>query len=327
MKLLFCGLGSIGERHLQNILNLGYTDVIAYRTRNAPLRTVKATIPTFTSLSDALKEKPDVAIISNPSSMHVDTAQTLANAGIHLFIEKPLSTSQKGLLTLKKTVKKNNLVVGIGFMLRFHPAILQIKEWIRNDTYGFPINIHTFWGEYLPDWHPWEAYETSYAAQTSLGGGPVHTLCHDLDALTDIFGLPSTVYANATRPSSLRLTTDHSVDILCEWERGHTGVVHLDFICRPPKRAWTIIHDKGRIEFDYYTNTLKSYHAFPTPTNTSKTFQTFDRNMLFIEEIKDFLQAVNTDTIPRTSLEDGIDNVRLLVAIDKSLVSHKRVVV
>ncbi len=67
MKYIFCGLGSIGERHLNNLISLGENDIIAYRKRGLPLRNVKKDIPTYSSLEKALEQKPDVAFITNPS--------------------------------------------------------------------------------------------------------------------------------------------------------------------------------------------------------------------------------------------------------------------
>ena len=101
MKILICGVGSIGERHIRNLLTLGYEDIILYRTSNSQLRSLNQNLKTFNNLDEALVQKPDVAFITNPTSLHLNTAISCAMAGCHLFIEKPLSHSLEGVDKLK----------------------------------------------------------------------------------------------------------------------------------------------------------------------------------------------------------------------------------
>ena len=62
-KILICGAGSIGERHIKNLLKLGYSDLIIYRRAIKNLRTIKKKIKQFSSLDEALKQKTNIAII------------------------------------------------------------------------------------------------------------------------------------------------------------------------------------------------------------------------------------------------------------------------
>lgn len=107
MKILICGLGSIGKRHASNLLYLKKENLIFFRERNLDLNDNKLTKKkSFTSLAKALNENPDVAFICNTTSKHIDTAIECAKKGCHLFIEKPLSNNLKKLKTLESIVKK-----------------------------------------------------------------------------------------------------------------------------------------------------------------------------------------------------------------------------
>jgi len=83
MKFLICGLGSIGRRHLRNLRALGQSDIILYRTHHATLPEEElAGLPVFTSLDEALAQKPDAVIISNPTAAHMSVALPASAAGM-----------------------------------------------------------------------------------------------------------------------------------------------------------------------------------------------------------------------------------------------------
>ena len=91
-RILIAGLGSIGTRHLSNLMQLGVEDIMLLRTKNEPAERAPH-LPVFTDLQSALQHHPDAVIISNPTSYHLDVALTVAKAGFNFFVEKPLSHS------------------------------------------------------------------------------------------------------------------------------------------------------------------------------------------------------------------------------------------
>src|SRR5689334_22507759 len=112
MRVLFCGLGGIGQRHLRNLRTLlgKGLDAHAYRVRrnreklrdnlniepNADLE-ADYELTIHSELDQALNARPDAAFVCNPSSLHVPIALAIAEAGVHVFIEKPVSNSMAGL--------------------------------------------------------------------------------------------------------------------------------------------------------------------------------------------------------------------------------------
>jgi len=184
-RILICGAGSVGERHLRNLATLGQSQVALLRQRRGPLRTVKAKIPQYTDWKRALAEfKPEVVFVTNPTSLHLPTALLAAKAGCHVLVEKPVSDKLAGLAQLAKTLKAKKRFGMVAYMLRFHPLLRQVKSWLAEGEagpMGMPIYAQMFWAEHVPDWHPWEDYAKSYAVQKKLGGGAALTYSHDLD--------------------------------------------------------------------------------------------------------------------------------------------------
>ena len=77
----------------------------------------------FDDLDRALAERPDAVFVCSPCSQHVETAQRAADAGCHLFIEKPVSHTLDGLSRLADTVAQKGLVALVGCQWRFHPSV------------------------------------------------------------------------------------------------------------------------------------------------------------------------------------------------------------
>ena len=129
MKILFFGLGSIGKKHASILKNNFDFELHAFRTGNGQ-ETNDLDIHEFNKLDEAFSIKPDVAFITNPTSLHVSTALECAKRNIALFIEKLISHSLENLKELEKEIKKRNLFVYVAYNLRFHPVITHLKELI-----------------------------------------------------------------------------------------------------------------------------------------------------------------------------------------------------
>jgi predicted dehydrogenase len=307
VKILICGLGAIGERHLGNLLTLGYTDISLMRTMNKPFRTIKGEFPTFSDLDVALRDKPDVVFVCNPTSLHVETITKALAAGCHVFTEKPLATTIEECDAIQASIQRSGKSVMVGYNMRFHPALITVKDWIDSGRIGTPIYTRTQWGEYLPNWHPWEDYRVGYAARSDLGGGPALTLSHEIDLLLWVFGKHTTVKAHVNTSSSLELQTEHGIDILLGFESGATGNVHLDYFHQPPARSSEFIGEGGRIEFEYYSGIAKIYGT--KNSNPVKIFETpseWDRNDMFIDELKSFFYSIESGTRLSPSFDDGL---------------------
>jgi predicted dehydrogenase len=88
---LIAGFGSIGRRHLRNLLELGEKDILLLRSQKSTLPTEEiAAYPTYTHLGEALAQRPDAVIIANPTALHLDVAIPAAQAGCSIFMEKPI---------------------------------------------------------------------------------------------------------------------------------------------------------------------------------------------------------------------------------------------
>ena len=76
----------------------------------------------FDTLEDGLQWLPDFVLIATPTYLHVEQAHRVAQGGVDLFVEKPLSHNSAGLNELLKLAEEKNLVSLVGCNMRFHPV-------------------------------------------------------------------------------------------------------------------------------------------------------------------------------------------------------------
>ena len=308
---LICGLGSIGTRHLKNISSLGYKDIVLVREKNQILSKFNLKYPIYNSITEALKEKPDVSLICNPSSMHVPYAIACANQSSHVLVEKPLSNSLVRVQELKEICKRRGLVCMVGYMMRYHPLIKMIKSFIESGKIGELIYLKSHWGEYLPDWHPWEDYRESYASNSDMGGGPALTLSHDIDLILWLVGNEiKEVKRLDNCASNLQLSTEHGADFLFSFENNVTASAHLDFFQKPPERYLKIIGTEGTLSFNYYKNEL--WYSGHDGDHEVFNEVNFDRNQLFMSELNDFIETIDSKKSSPIPIEDSEKLLRIL---------------
>ena len=324
MKFLIAGLGSIGQRHLKNLTALGIHDIHLYRSGKGTLiNDSLADYHTHQSLDNALAEKPDAVIVANPTSMHMEVALAAAEQGCHLFLEKPISHSMKGIQSLSRFVRENNLTVMTGFQFRFHPTLLHIKKWLNANVIGRIVTANAHWGEHLPGWHPWEDYKKCYSARKDLGGGVILTLCHPFDYLHWLLGSIKSVFALKQESPILNIDAEETAQIAIEHSDGALSSVHLNYIQKPAQHSLTIVGEKGLIQWDNRTGNAS---LFLTEEHTNETVSPpagFERNQMFLNEMIHFIDCVENNKLPFCDLDDGIEALRIALAAIQSIKRKK----
>lgn len=290
--ILIVGAGSIGERHIRNLWQLGFNNLFVFRQRNLPFRDIAdAKINVITDWAVIEEIKPYAAFITSPTSLHLQQAIKCAQLGAHVFIEKPLSHNLEGIDQLKYVVQEAGIYIRIGYMMRYHPLIIRLKEIIDNKVLGELLSFSSKWGEYLPNWHPWEDYRFSYAAKQELGGGSALTLSHDIDLVNWICSSNVVKFATFKNyKSKLEVDVESGADILLKFENGITGSLNLNFYEKVNERFLNLVFDEGSINFNYYLSKLTIKKINITEYIELKDF---DRNNLFISQLYDFFQKIN----------------------------------
>jgi len=314
MKFLIAGLGSIGRRHFRNLLTLGESDILLYRTQRSSLPDDElAGFLVETDLQAALAHNPQAVIISNPTSLHLEVAIPAAEAGCSILLEKPVSHTLEGLEHLELALQHGGGKMLVGFQFRFHPTLRKAAELIRAGSLGRPLSVHAHWGEYLPDWHPWEDFRQGYSARTDLGGGVVLTLSHPLDYLRFLIGEVGAVWA-FTSSQGFGLAVEDTAEIGLRFSSGVIGSLHLDYNQRPPAHYIEITATQGSLRWDNLDGSLDVYNAVKKTREKFMPPAGFERNQLFLDEMSHFLSVLRGESDPLCSWQDGKQALRLALA-------------
>lgn len=326
LSFLVVGLGSIGYRHLKNLIMLGVADITLLRSGSGS-RALDSRLgyPVETDLARALDRRPTAVIVSNPTSLHLETAMAAAEAGCHLFIEKPLSHSWTGVTELWRLARERSLVAMTGFQFRFHPLLRTVEQWLQEGRLGRIISCRAEYGEYLPSWHPEEDYRRGYSARAGLGGGPILTLCHPFDYFRWLLGEVRSVAGAAERLSHLEIDTEDTAHARLRFQSGAIGAVELDYIQHPRRHALQIVGEGGTIRLDFEAGSLRLTPADGGPPLISFMPPGFERNTLFVNELQNFLAALVGSETPACTLEDGVRALEIALAVHRSSEERREV--
>lgn len=343
MKVLMVGLGSIGQRHMRNLRRLygEGLELLAYRVRRSQLTfddklrvrdgvglEEEFHIMTFTDLDEALREEPDVAFITNITSEHVACARKAARAGCDIFLEKPVSNTMDGVRELSQIVKERQLILYMGYQNRFHPCIREARQILAEGRVGRLISADSEYGERLPSMHAYEDYRGTYMAQEGMGGGPVLNLqIHCLDYLQWLLGEPVSVCSMMGRRSGLDIDVeDHALSLYTFRQSGGEIVpvyAHTDFLQYPPVHRLKLVGEHGRIELDLNRAETAVFSDSGQPELL--THPDFERNDMFLQELREFMECLERRSEPGPDLDQGITGLKMALAAKKSATEGRTV--
>lgn len=326
-RALVVGTGSIGSRHIENLLSLG-AEVSAVSMRRGRAAEVAGQygIKTFEDLSEALETELDAVIVANRTDEHVATALLALEKGLHVFIEKPLSNTMDGVSELRDRALGKGLTVEIGYMMRFHPNFIQIKRLLSERAVGKVYFARAFVGQYLPDWRKGVDYRRSYSAKIEHGGGVVFDLSHELDYLSLLFGDVTDVYATLGRVSGLDIETEDLAQILLNFEDGVSAHVQMDYLSPVYRRGLEIVGSEGIISWDYPRGQV----ALKKGDGSEKVYRCpegFERNSMFTLQMKGFLKATGSDGKGEVSvgIDAAIKVLKVALAVHASATSRSAI--
>lgn len=315
--MLVVGLGSIGQRHLANLIALGVPrpmamDLDPARRENAKQRFGTA-VEVFEDLEAALDARPKAAVICTPSSRHMAPALAAARGGCNLLIEKPLSHSPEGVDELLRLVATERLTTLVGCNMRFHPGPARIKSLLAEGVVGNVASIRLEVGQYLPDWHPQEDYRRMYSARKDLGGGILLDAIHEIDLARWFGGEVSSVSCMTSKTSHLEIETEENAALLMRYAGGALGEVHLDYIQRAYSRTCHVIGDAGSIRWEYggevrlYTAATRAWTSWAEPAG-------WVPNDMYLDEMRHFLRCLDSREQPIQDVAEGAQVLRLALA-------------
>ncbi|MBT3463798.1 Gfo/Idh/MocA family oxidoreductase [archaeon] len=323
-NILVIGGGSIGKRHMRNLLSIGEKNVFVVEpNEKRALEEIekKHNIKTFRSLEEAYDEiNFDIAFVCSPSVFHIENAMFCAEKGSDLFIEKPLSHNLEKVDELLKIVKDKKLITMIGSNWKFYPLFKKMKELIDGKAIGKIFSARCQFGQYLPGWHPWEDYKNGYSANKKLGGG-VLLDSHEFDYLTWFLGGVKKLACFADKVSDLEINTEDVAETILQFESGVIAEIHVDYLQRFYQRKFEFFGELGTIKWDTNEKSVELL-VINKEKEVFNLNKEYDINDMYIDEVRHFLDSVQKRQDSCTNIERGAEVLRLICASKESSLNN-----
>ena len=249
-RAVVIGCDSIGQRHIRNLRRLGITDIFELRT-GQELSGLEA----------------DVAIVSNPTSVHLETIERCLPHVRGVFIEKPLAASLEGVDEILKQIRQRRVVSFVGYNLQFHPVVKELQKFLADGAVGKPLLFQCLAG------HP------------DLGGSVLLTLIDEIHLAMELLG-------EADKVACMLPSSDALADIMINHSSNAVSQIHLDMIQRPTHRRGVISCERGWISYNLVTNTVIGQTMGQHGVKVIADDALYDVNESYVEEMEMFLNCV-----------------------------------
>ena len=315
MKFAVIGCGSIGQRHIRNLLSLGINDIVIYDSNQRLLKEVakKFKVRTLESLNF---ESILCTFVCTPPSTHVQIATKALRRKSHVFIEKPLSSSLNGVEQLEYIASKNRLQVFVGYAFRFDVGLRKVRELLSKNIIGNVLSYDAYEGWYLPKWRPWQDYKKSYTASRRLGGGIILDGSHEINYLQWLGGKIDQVFSYYRTVPHLKVETEGLAEILFRFKSKAIGRVHLDFVNPSYNRHCEIIGEKGSIKWSFEQKTIEIQKNSQTGGRRIKYGK--DNNEMYLREVQHIIDCLNGNSDKTITLKDAKRTLEISLAIIRS---------
>ena len=162
----------------------------------------------------------DAVVLCTPHSMHAPQVTAAAQAGKHVFCEKPFALKKQDAEQAADAVRKAGVALALGYNRRFHPEMIKLRERIRSGQLGTVMHVEatmTFANALLLKPEQWRANreETPCGGLTPMG-------VHAIDGMIDLCGPIDRVFCQSFR-RAVEIDVDDTTSILFRMKEGMSG--------------------------------------------------------------------------------------------------------
>ncbi len=334
MKFLICGFGNIAQRHFKNLIKLQPKSLIniyiqkydkhrifdndLHITYTSNLQESYPINKIFYDFEEALNaEEYNAVILCSLPPERIDMAIKIAKKGIDLFIEKPLSNSMDNVTELDNIITERGLKCCIGYQMRYHPILQEVKKLLNNKKLGELYKIDITHGNSIKNWTKGRKLNSDfYALDTIKGGGVILSQSHEIDYLNWL--MEDSFYSlYAYNKFINQYLVENQVSVIGNILNNSKSVpvsINLDFINPKPIREIRIFGTKKTISADLINDYIYDHNL-----NKTNFYENIKWNDLFLDEMKDFIKLLKNDYTGRknimANLFDGINVLKTCLEI------------
>ncbi|MEO8610986.1 MAG: Gfo/Idh/MocA family oxidoreductase [Chloroflexota bacterium] len=313
LKAAVIGVGSIGQNHARvyrEMEGIQLVGVVDQSLQNATKVGSRLNVPFYTDWEKLLEEqKPDLISCAVPTSLHFDVGTKLIERGLHVLMEKPITSTLDQAEKLVALAKKKGVVLAVGHIERFNPAVMELRRRLREGMVGKVYKIHAQrLGPYPP--------------RIQDAGVIIDLASHDIDLMRHLMDEPITrVYGETLQ--TINSDREDMFNGVLRFKSGAVGVLDVNWITPTKIRRLQVTGSRGMFDCNLLSQELFFYEneVAPSQWDTLSILRgVSEGNVLGIRiqrheplaaELSDFVAAVRDSRAPTVTGQDGLETLRL----------------
>ena len=332
LRVGFVGLGKMGMLHLMNCRHIDNIRVVAAADRSKrALRKAKAFGATkfYTDYHDLFKNATDVdtVIVSVPNFLHFEVVQLALEAGLDVFIEKPLANTVQESREIVGMVKASGRKLMIGHVMRFYPVIKKMKEEVEKGSIG-TLEVLTIEdvinGPFSHDVIPRPVPEWWFDPKKAGGGALIDLGYHLIDLFRFFVGEAKLKYSIINHKFNLPVE-DGAIVLLQALNSSAKGIINVGWYLKtvfPRFNFRTILHGSaGYLSSDELIPRNLYLHAAKEGTKNllrrlvgkkihPLTYSYYYES--YFKELNHFFDCLKQDLDPCVSAVDGLQTLKII---------------
>jgi predicted dehydrogenase len=326
-RMAVVGLGYWGPNLVRNLHELPDAELVAVcDMREEALEAITRRYPavgTTTSFDEIVADSSiDAVVLATPVSTHYPLALAAMEAGKHVFIEKPLAASSEEAHSLMEVARERDLVLMPGHTFLYSPPVNTIRDLILSGDLGEIYFISTSRVNL-------GLHQSDVSVAWDLGPHDFSILRYWLDEL------PHRVAA-VSRSCVIPGVADVAF-VSLEYPSGVLAHAEMSWLAPSKLRRTAVVGSEKMVVYDDTSNEpVKVYDSGVMP-HDPETFEEFKlayrvgdvvsprvaATEPLLLELEDFCRSIRTGETPRSSDQVGLDIVRMIEAVERSLAEGK----
>jgi predicted dehydrogenase len=320
LKAAVVGVGSMGHNHariyraIEGVKLVGVADPSPEASARVGTR---ENVPFYTDYLTLFEEqKPDLVSIAAPTSLHHVIGAEAMERGIHVLMEKPLTSTVEQGEELLEIARRKNVTLAVGHIERFNPAVMELRRRLREGMAG---RIYKVFAQRL----------SPYPTRIHDAGVVIDLASHDIDLMRYLMPEPIVrIYAETLQ--SINSDREDLFNGLLRFSNGAVGVLDVNWMTPAKRRRITVTGARGLLSCDLLSQELFFYENENAPSQwdtLSVLRGVSEGNILGIRvqrheplaaELTDFTSAVRDHREPTVTGRDGLETLRLALAFVRS---------
>ncbi len=320
IKVAVIGAGMMGKNHLKTYANMqGVKLVGVYDIFPEAAKAAAQTygIKAFSSMEEVAKNVDAVSVVTT-SVTHADVGEFFMNKGIHCMMEKPLATTEEGCMRLINAAKNNNVVLMVGHIERFNPAVEQMSKLLSDTS-----KIRSLTAQRM----------SAASGRITDVDVSMDLMIHDVEVIQSLVKSPVVnIQTASVKTKESPLGKDY-ITALLEFENGATANITASRITQARVRTLTVTTDTNYIDMDFINQSINVHSQGRMPyVNQEEIPEWMNYGLkgsveqLFIPtnqplqaELTHFIKCVNGEATPRVGGEQALDALRVIWTIQEKL--------